>query len=316
MRRVASVTLQAVGILLSSSWAFAQGTPSGTSPGNPCPQHTLRPGCESATPYSTVSYTFCETSGIPAPGKPTIYYASEIFLIDMAPYTNAPQPPPGTSPFPWMNEFTQYVSQTYAHGGKVTLTCTNSNTEAEAQANLDTVMRSGTPGRLEVEQTGWKYAPSPPIKPPVSATAAATAPAATPAASPVTAAAAPPATAAAPPSATAAQPLTSANSAAPQPPPATSESPPPAKPAKRSIYGACWAEVKARQSAYFSAVFEAPGIAGPREEFRRMVLTSYGTISRFSCEQKPSSAEAEQELQQWKDAARAKDTIVDTGWRP
>jgi len=341
MRRIASLVLPAVSLLLWSSWALAQ---SGTqqhritpAPAEPCSsaaasRHPVS-GCTPA-PARTVYYTWCMTGGLSAPGARTSAYVSDVFLIDMAPYIGAdvPQPAPGTTPFPWVNQFQQYVTQTYPHTGRVAVTCDNSNSEADAQARREPALR----GAFPVVETGWKYAPSPPIAPPtVSAEAAIAHPAtaavapSTPAvvAPPAAAAASPPAAAAggatagatapgraaAPPQAATA-PSTPAPSATPQPRPKPSK--PPEQPEKKPQYVACWAEVPSQHTAYFSATFEAQAMAAQRTEFRKMLMTTYGFVGQFNCTAKPSAAEAEQQLQQWRETARTKDTIVETGWKP
>jgi hypothetical protein len=282
-------------------------------------------------------------TGIATPGGPTTYYMSGIFLIDQSRYVNLPPPPPGTSPLPFINEFQQYVLQTYPRAqtspraGKPAVSCNRARTETEAKATFQAMLPSGPASRIEVVQTGWKYAPNPPITPP---TAVASAPAAAAAAGPATAAVAAPA-AAAPASTTAASPTATAavapTSAAPaplrapapqaaatapssptptpQPRPATPK-PPPEKPEKKPQYVACWAEVPSHHTAYFSATFEAQVMKDVRTEFHKMVMMTYGPVGQFNCAAKPSPAEAEQQLEQWKATARARDTLVETGWRP
>jgi len=326
MRRVASLLLPALCLLLSSSWALAQTGASQRAGGayNPCPQHAApRPGCTS-TPESTVQYVVCITSGIPTPGGPTTYYISGISLVDYAPYmgANVPQPPPGKSGLPWIDEFQEYVARTNPRAGKVSLNCNRARTETEAKATFAAVMPSGPPNRVQVVQTGWLYATNPPIAPPAPPAPLAAPPASASTTAPPAAAAAvaPAAAATAPPrAATPAQVAaasTPAATVAPQPRPTTPKPPPAAKPARQPLYVACWAEVPSKHTAYFSAAFESQNIKDPRTEFHQRVMMSYGAVGQFNCAGKPSAAEAEQQLEQWKETARAKDTIVDTGWKP
>ena len=330
MRRVGSIVLQFC-LLLWSSWSLAQ---------SPAGEHRIPAGsaesCNSATTSAhrlscapaqtrTVFYAWCMTGGIAALGKRPTAYMSGIFLIDTAPYisANVPQPAPGTSPFPWMNQFQQYIAQTYPHTGTVSYTCNNSNSEADAQARRDPVLH--TPGAFPIVDTGWKYAPNPPIAPPVAVSAAAATiapPAAAAVAPPAQAPVSPPAAAAAPASATPAhaspQSVATAPSAAPAAPqskPATPK-PQPEKPEKEPQYVACWAEVPSHHTAYFSATFELHAIAAQRTEFHKMVMMTYGPVGQFNCAARPSPAEAEQQLERWKATVRAKDAIVDTGWKP
>ena len=310
MRHVGSLLLPAGCLLLWSSCALAQGaaSPRATPSSNSC-SHTLRPGCESEQ-VSPVEYAVCMT-GIATPGGPTTYYMSGIFLTDDSRYANLPPPPPGTSPLPFINEFQQYVLRTYPRAqtspraGKPAVSCNRARTETEAKATFQAMLPSGPSNRIEVVQTGWKYAPNPPITPP---TAVASAPAA----------AAPPSAAPAPPRAPAPQAAATAPSSptpTPQPRPATPK-PPPEKPEKKPQYVACWAEVPSHHTAYFSATFETQVMKDVRTEFHKMVMMTYGPVGQFNCAAKPSPAEAEQRLEQWKATARAKDTLVDTGWKP
>jgi len=328
MRRVGSIVLPLC-LFLYSSCSLAQGhtaehrIPAGSA--ESCNSATTSTHTLSCTPARAraVFYAWCMTGGIAAPGKRPTAYMSGIFLIDTAPYmgANVPQPAPGTSLFPWMNQFQQYVAQTYPHTGTVSYSCDNSNTEADAQARRDPVLH--TPGAFPIVDTGWKYAPNPPIAPPAAVSAAATIapPAATAVAPPAQASVSPPAAApasAAPARAASPQTPAASPSAAPaasQPRPAMPK-PPPEKPEKEPQYVGCWAEVPSRHTAYFSATFELHAIAAQRTEFRKMVMMAYGPVGQFNCAAKPSPAEAEQQLEQWKATARAKDTIVDTGWKP
>jgi len=306
--------MRRVGLFASCAvvaFVFSQGALAQLGGGSSSNEHRIVPGAPPRAPAQTVFYAWCQTGGVPAPGGRGSSYISGIFLVDTAVLAHLP---PGTKFPPWMSQFQQYVAEHYPHaaGAEIGVSCDNSTTESAAQARRDGNVRQQ--GAFPLVDTGWKFAPDPPIAPPSAVPAAA---AATPPAAATAAAATPPATRAVAPSAA---PTASPGAASPQAgaaPPNPTAATPQAQPATpKAKYVACWAEVKSRQSAYFSTVFEAPGVAEPREAFRTMVMTSYGGISRFACEQKGSSAEAEQQLQQWKDAARARDTIVETGWKP
>jgi hypothetical protein len=53
-----------------------------------------------------------------------------------------------------------------------------------------------------------------------------------------------------------------------------------------------------------------------RNEFHKMIMMTYGPVGQFNCLARPSPSEADQQLQQWRETARARDTIVETGWKP
>jgi pyruvate/2-oxoglutarate dehydrogenase complex dihydrolipoamide acyltransferase (E2) component len=347
MRRVGSFVLPAVCVLLWSSSVLAQGSP-GQRPSaanNPCPQHSAnpRPGCTSPAPNANplVRYGYCTVEGARVPGKPTrTFYLTGVFLYDLGRLDANVSAASDPNQLPWVRDFREYLVQTYhlppprPFDGAVN--CNGADTEAAAQAGFDQIARSGTPGFSEIVQTGWKYAPNPPIAPPAAAPAVPT-----PSARPTTAAAAPavaapPAQAAvsqpgaaavAPPAATPPPPRAVAPQqaaatapiapATPQPRPAAPKPPPAEKPEKKPLYMACFAELQSSHTAYFSATFESPDANEPKAEFHKMVAKTYGPVSgQFACIRKPSASEVAQQVQRWKDSVQAKDKIIETGWKP
>jgi hypothetical protein len=81
-------------------------------------------------------------------------------------------------------------------------------------------------------------------------------------------------------------------------------------------YAVCWAEVPAHRTAYFSAPFPyAANFEEARTGYRKFVITKYGQVGQLNCRVLSSLAEAQQQTQTWMNAARAKDTIVETGWK-
>jgi hypothetical protein len=82
------------------------------------------------------------------------------------------------------------------------------------------------------------------------------------------------------------------------------------------MYVACWAEVPSHNTAYFSATFEAPSAYNARKEFRKLVTTQYGPVSKLQCAGKFSETVVNEQVEKWKDAAHTENTIVDTDWQP
>jgi len=82
------------------------------------------------------------------------------------------------------------------------------------------------------------------------------------------------------------------------------------------MYVACWAEVPSHNTAYFSATFEAPSVYNARKEFRRLVTTQYGVANKVQCAGKFSETVVNEQVEKWKESARAKNAIVDTDWQP
>ena len=78
-------------------------------------------------------------------------------------------------------------------------------------------------------------------------------------------------------------------------------------------YVACWAEVPAHNTAYFSATFELPGVKDFRKQFRTFVTTHYGRVSKVQCTAALVRAAVTEQVEKWKDSARtAKNAIADT----
>jgi hypothetical protein len=86
--------------------------------------------------------------------------------------------------------------------------------------------------------------------------------------------------------------------------------------AQNTKYAVCWAEVPAHRTAYFSAPFTvAANFEAARTEYRKFLAEKYGQVGQFNCRVLSSLAEAQQQTQTWMNAARVKDTIVETGWK-
>jgi len=86
--------------------------------------------------------------------------------------------------------------------------------------------------------------------------------------------------------------------------------------AQNTKYAVCWAEVLAHRTAYFSAPFTvAANFEAARREYRKFLAAKYGQVGQFNCRVLSSLAEAQQQTQTWMNAAREKDTIVETGWK-
>lgn len=86
--------------------------------------------------------------------------------------------------------------------------------------------------------------------------------------------------------------------------------------AQNTKYAVCWAEVPAHHTAYFSAPFTVTAdFEAARTEYRKFLAEKYGQVGQFNCKVLSSRAEAQQQTQTWMNAARTKDTIVETGWK-
>ena len=118
-------------------------------------------------------------------------------------------------------------------------------------------------------------------------------------------------------------------SAAATPAPVRAAAPQPHRPARSTVaagdvpaekpthYVVCWGEVSQSRTAYFSAPFANQGsVADSRTNFRGYLMKSYGRVGVFNCRAVASLAQAQQQLQIWKDAAGARDKLVDTSWKP
>src|SRR5262252_7420892 len=79
----------------------------------------------------------------------------------------------------------------------------------------------------------------------------------------------------------------------------------------------CRAEVPARHAAYVSAAFVAHPISRAQKEFRKLVTAQYGAVGQVPCAGPFYGAVVKSIVQQWKDEARATNTvIVETDWAP
>ncbi|HUA00725.1 MAG TPA: hypothetical protein VMB02_10365 [Candidatus Aquilonibacter sp.] len=83
-------------------------------------------------------------------------------------------------------------------------------------------------------------------------------------------------------------------------------------------YVVCWAESPARRTAYFGVPFEMPAQADREawvKEYRDFLAKKYGPVGLVNCRTLESASEAREQQQKWMDAARARDTLVQTGWK-
>jgi len=79
----------------------------------------------------------------------------------------------------------------------------------------------------------------------------------------------------------------------------------------------CRAEVPAHHTAYLSAAFVAHPISRAQKEFRKLVTAQYGAVGQVPCAGPFYGAVVKSIVQQWKDEARATNTvIVETDWAP
>jgi hypothetical protein len=78
------------------------------------------------------------------------------------------------------------------------------------------------------------------------------------------------------------------------------------------LYVACWAEVPSNNTAYFSPTFAASSVNVVRKEFRKVVTTQYGPVSKLQCTGKFSGTMVNERVEKWKDSARtANNAIID-----
>jgi len=84
----------------------------------------------------------------------------------------------------------------------------------------------------------------------------------------------------------------------------------PRGPAPGSMYVACWAEVASNNTAYFSPTFAAPSVNDVRKEFRKVVTTQYGPVSKLQCTGKFSGTMVSEQVKKWKDSARTTNNAI------
>jgi hypothetical protein len=83
-------------------------------------------------------------------------------------------------------------------------------------------------------------------------------------------------------------------------------------------YAACWAESPARRTGYLAVPFPLlphPDIQAWTTQFRRFLTNHYGRVGPVNCRVLRSLSEAQRQMQTWTDEARARDKIVETGWK-
>ena len=299
MQKIA-VTAASLGLsclFLFASAGFAQGTTDQhrltPPPANPCEtitNHRLSstPGCGAAAPVSHVYYAFCFTgTSQPVVGGPLTMYLSEIFLVDPAVYVNAPVTPQQPSPFPWVNQFSHFISQTYPRTGNGGGDCQNFNTEAEAREKMNNVISDEQHYQVVVKSTGWKYTSNPPIRPPTVEHPSATPPAAI----------------------------------SPSPPPVAPAAVPASQPAVAPVapsYAVCFAERPQQKVDYVGAPFHFTGNGGMQawaKQYRDFLQGKYGNVGRISCKTGRSLEDVQQQAKQWEKEAGAANKIVETGWK-
>jgi hypothetical protein len=190
----------------------------------------------------------------------------------------------------WTAAFKSHLGSKYGYASAVY--CNTSSLSA-GQRLVKARLDGARAAPRSAVDTGWKFD--------LAAVSAAAPPAA--AATPAPAPRVSAATTAAPP----------AQQAAPKPP----KPQPGEKPATKTLYMACFAELQSSHTAYFSSTFESTDPNEPKTEFHKMVASTYGPVSgQFGCIRKPSVDEVDQQVQHWKSSVQAKDRIVDTGWKP
>ena len=84
----------------------------------------------------------------------------------------------------------------------------------------------------------------------------------------------------------------------------------PLSPARGGMYVACWAEVASNNTAYFSPTFAAPSVNDVRKEFRKVVTTQYGPVSKLQCTGKFSGTMVSEQVKKWKDSARTTNNAI------
>ena len=84
----------------------------------------------------------------------------------------------------------------------------------------------------------------------------------------------------------------------------------PLSPARGGMYVACWAEVASNNTAYFSPTFAASSVNVVRKEFRKVVTTQYGPVSKLQCTGKFSGTMVSEQVEKWKDSARTTNNAI------
>jgi hypothetical protein len=261
---------------------------------------------------SRAAYTFC----LSHPTPPDTSYFSGIFVIDPsidgdARTWNAESQKiaatghGGPPPAPWVEQFDQFLTQTYSRTRKGAGSCNSFATLAEAQKRLDEVIQSEQNFKYKVVETNWKYNTAHPIAPPATVSQPV---AAAPIAPPRPPTATPPVAPAASPAPVAPRPNVSGPHVA---------AAPIAPPLQATSYAVCWSESPVRKTAYFGVPFPAVKVDNQAwaKEYRDFLTTKYGRVGLISCRTLKSLPEAQQQVQTWMDTARARDTLVETGWK-
>jgi hypothetical protein len=247
---------------------------------------TAQPGRPfgSGPTYYTICYS--ETND-------TIYLSAIFVTPDAAPWFDSQSHDPTNhgftyKPLPWVTEFTQYLVQrsSYKKNGAE---CKNYNTSAEAQQWRDNQIQYAQNYKIQLAETGWKYAYTP------VATVAPSPPATQPAA---------PALVAPKPSA-----------------PAATAQPAPAATRPETPYAFCWGESEKPPTpiAYFGVPFDGTVQNTPAwyKAYRTFLNNKYGMGSAgpLHCKTLKSLAEAEKARKNTEDDLRPTHKLIETGWK-
>jgi hypothetical protein len=81
-------------------------------------------------------------------------------------------------------------------------------------------------------------------------------------------------------------------------------------PERGAMYVACRAEVASNNTAYFSPIFAASSVNVVRKEFRKVVTTQYGPVSKLQCTGKFSGTMVNEQVEKWKDSARTTNNAI------
>jgi len=81
-------------------------------------------------------------------------------------------------------------------------------------------------------------------------------------------------------------------------------------PGPGEMYVACWARVAANNTAYFSPTLAASSVNVVRKEFRKVVATQYGPVSKLQCTGKFSGTMVNEQVEKWKDSARTTNNAI------
>ena len=288
MRRVTSLTTPELALLLFLFSLF-MAVPSAWA------QHNGAAG-PSASPVSR--WTMCVAPGAPSSinsgTRRTMYISGTVLTV------------PPSNEQDVGKAFARFIENKFLAKGMSSFpNCWSGSSASDAQRGLK---GRADCSRWECVETGWTYDTS-------GATGSAISP--TPSVAPVASAPVKPPT---PPNA-AAQPDNDAVAPAPAAPrrnvPVAPVAAAPIAPEPQTNYAVCWSESPARKTAYFGVPFLVSKVDNQAwaKQYRDFLTMKYGQVGLTSCRTLKSLPEAQQQTQTWMDRARARDTVVDTGWK-